>query len=153
VAVVSLRVPGRIEYRELAIRAIAVACKVETESARTLDGRQREELANQLVSAIGEAFNNAVLHAYAGRVPGEVEIVATFDSERIVVDVVDFGSSFAPDQVPTPDLGTLPTSGMGFFIIRSFVDRLEYLPGRPNILRLTKILLRERPSSKLSSGR
>jgi serine/threonine-protein kinase RsbW len=105
-------------------------------------GVQREELSNQLVSAVGEAFNNAVLHAYAGRAAGEVEIVTTFDDERIVVDVVDFGASFAPDQVPSPDLGALPTSGMGLYIIRSFVDRLEYLPGRPNILRLTKVLRR-----------
>lgn len=141
-AVVSLRVPGRLDHRELVIRTVALACKNASENAGAMHGGQREELTNQLVSAVGEAFNNAVLHAYAGRVPGEVEIVTTYDDERIVVDVVDFGASFAPDTVPAPDLGTLPTSGMGLYIIRSFVDRLEYLPGQPNILRLTKVLLR-----------
>lgn len=140
VSIVSLRIPGRLDYRELATRAAALVCRVATERAPARNDADRRELTNQLVSAVGEAFNNAVLHAYAGSVAGDVEISLEFDEQRIVVEVIDFGASFTPDRVAEPDLGSLPVSGMGLYIIRNFVDRFEYLPGPPNFLRLTKFL-------------
>ena len=34
----------------------------------------------------------------------------------------------------------LPESGMGLFIIRSFMDEVVYEPGSPNVLRIAKCL-------------
>ncbi len=52
--------------------------------------------------------------------------------------MLDDGVSFDPAAVPVPDLDGLPESGMGLYIIRSFVDDLSYEPGPPNALRFIK---------------
>ena len=96
---------------------------------------------DEFVSAFGEAFNNVVLHSYAGMdPPGAVQIDIAWDSEKITACLMDEGKSFDPGSVPSPDLEALPESGMGLFIIRSFVDELEYVAGPPNVVRLTKLL-------------
>jgi serine/threonine-protein kinase RsbW len=56
----------------------------------------------------------------------------------MTVRMADYGSSFDPTVVPSPDLDTLPESGLGLFIIRSFMDSVSYEPGRPNVLVLVK---------------
>ncbi len=134
-----LRVPGQLAYRELATRAVAFACKHARSSGRDDDSTLDEEFAHEAVSAIGEAFNNVVIHGYAGRPPGDVTLqIETFD-DKLVVQMIDDGASFDPSSVPDPDLEGLPESGMGLFIIRSFVDTMTYVPGPPNSLQFTKI--------------
>lgn len=136
--VVRLQVPARLDYRELATRTVALICKIAI--SRSQNGSVREELTNELVSAVGEAFNNVVLHGYEGLQPGDLSIVTEFDTRRIVVELLDNGLSFDPAAVATPDLGRLPESGLGLYIIRSFADEVEYSAGPPNVLRLTKFL-------------
>ena len=133
--VILLRVPGRLEYRELALRVVATACKL----LRHPDGTSLdEEYTHEAVSAIGEAFNNVVLHGYKSITPNDIIFEITTLEDRLVIDVKDFGTSFHPDDAPEPDLGTLPESGMGLFIIRAFVDELTYEAGSPNCLRMVK---------------
>lgn len=117
---------------------VALVCKVAI--TRGHHGEQREELTNELVSAVGEAFNNVVLHGYRGLAPGDLSIVTEFDTKRIVVELLDNGASFDPAAVAVPDLGGLPESGLGLYIIRSFADEVQYSPGPPNVLRLIKFL-------------
>ncbi|MFZ5892898.1 MAG: ATP-binding protein [Myxococcota bacterium] len=136
--VVKLHVPARLDYRELATRTVALVCKVAI--SRGQSGAQREELTNELVSAVGEAFNNVVLHGYRGSLNGDLSIVTEFDAKRIVVELLDNGASFDPAAVAVPDLGGLPESGLGLYIIRSFADEVEYSAGPPNVLRLVKFL-------------
>jgi serine/threonine-protein kinase RsbW len=137
--VVKLQVPARLDYRELAIRTVALVCKVALR-ARSPNTPAPDEITNHLVSAVGEAFNNAVIHAYKGLPPGQISIVTEFNATRIVIEVLDNGLSFDPKAVPAPDLDGLPESGMGLHIIRSFADEVEYCAGPPNVLRLTKFL-------------
>lgn len=130
-----LRVPAVLGYRDLVTRAAATVCKIATGG----DGVGAEILA-ELVSAIGEAFNNAVLHAYGGRPDGVVTVEIEAKDGVIEIAMSDEGASFDLDAVPAPDLAALPESGMGLFIIRSFVDELTYTPGPPNVLRMRKRL-------------
>lgn len=130
-----LRVPGRLEYRELATRIVATACKL----VRGPDGAfLQDEYTHEAVSAIGEAFNNVVLHGYKNTTPNDIIFEIATLQDRLVIDVKDFGIGFHPDEAPEPDLGTLPESGMGLFIIRAFVDELTYEQGSPNRLRMVK---------------
>src|SRR5438045_3407940 len=68
VPVIRLRVPATLRYRDLAVRAVAAACKLVG------DGRRDRAFDDQVVSAFGESFNNVTLHAYDGHPPGDVEI-------------------------------------------------------------------------------
>lgn len=132
-----LKVPGQLEYRELATRVVATACKLARIGGADADVLP-EEFTHEAVSAVGEAFNNVVLHGYEGLEPGEVVFEVATSDDRIEIVVKDEGHSFHPDDAPEPDLGMLPESGMGLFIIRAFVDELTYEPGKPNCLRMVK---------------
>jgi serine/threonine-protein kinase RsbW len=146
---ISLTVPGLLAYRDIAMRTVSGTCKLVgslTGSKRATD----DAFIHEFVSAFGEAFNNVVLHSYAGvDPPGALQIDIAWDSEAITACLTDRGRSFEPGMVPSPDLDSLPESGMGLFIIRSFVDRIEYVAGPPNIVRLTKLL---RPAKSNSRG-
>jgi serine/threonine-protein kinase RsbW len=133
---IRLRVPGALKYRDLAVRAVAAACKLVGDS----EARSRGEFDDQVISAFGEAFNNAAIHCYAGRQRGDVEIEMVIAKEGITIRMLDYGNSFDIDNVPEPDLDALPESGMGIFIIKSFMDEVTYQKGAPNVLSMTKRL-------------
>jgi serine/threonine-protein kinase RsbW len=107
---------------------------------------QEAEFEAHVVSAIGEAFNNIAIHGYSAARSGPVHVeIAPVDS-GIEVCMMDYGVTFdltmaAPTQ-PSNEPEQLPESGMGLFIIRSFMDSVSYHPGklpeRPNVLRLVK---------------
>ncbi len=135
-AVIRLRVPGVLEYRDLAIRTVAAACKLAYDEQRKPD-----EFDEQVVSAFGEAFNNIAIHAYQARaMVGDVDIEVDMQPDRVVITLTDYGDSFDPSSVPAPDLDALPEGGLGLFIINSFMDDVTYRAGKPNVLRLTKYL-------------
>jgi serine/threonine-protein kinase RsbW len=127
---------GTLDHRDVTLRAVSAACKLVT---RNPQGPSWNEFRMHVVSAVGEAFNNIVLHGYQGRGDGEIEIEISATGERITIAMRDYGLSFDPTKVPLPDLDALPESGWGLFIIRSFMD-LTYMPGSPNVLTLSKAL-------------
>ncbi len=138
---IRLRVPGALKYRDLAVRAVAAACKLvgSGEAVRSRD------FDDQVVSAFGEAFNNAALHSYQGLQTGDVEIEMEVGSEAITIRMIDYGNSFDIGDVPEPDLDSLPESGLGIFIIKSFMDEVSYEAGAPNVLSMRKRLSKEGP--------
>jgi anti-sigma regulatory factor (Ser/Thr protein kinase) len=73
--------------------------------------------------AVGEAFGNAVLHAYRDRSPGTVNVEARIDRSDLEVVVADDGVGMSPN----------PRSqglGFGLALIAKFADRVEIAPGR-----------------------
>jgi serine/threonine-protein kinase RsbW len=131
-----LRVPASLAYRDIATRVVSAACKLVGQG-----GASQHALAKfqeHVVSAFGEAFNNACIHAYRGLAPGSVTIEVVPEAARIAIRLIDNGHVFDPAAVPAPDLDSLPESGMGIFIIRSFMDEVHYEPGPPNVLSLSK---------------
>src|SRR5207244_9394737 len=128
--------PATLDHRDVTLRAVSAACKLVTPRPQ---GPAWDEFRMQVVSAVSEAFNNIVLHAYKGQSDGVVEIEIRTQDDCITVDMRDSGSSFDPTKIPPPDFDSLPESGLGLFIIRAFMD-ISYTPGRPNVLTLTKTL-------------
>jgi serine/threonine-protein kinase RsbW len=133
---IRLRLLGILDYRDVALRAVSAACKLVAPVPH--EGAWQDFHA-QVVSAVGEAFNNVVMHGYAGRSDGHIELRISTKGGGIRIELRDWGSSFDPSLVPVPDLDDLPESGLGFYIMKSFMD-IDYRPGRPNLLTLTKRL-------------
>jgi serine/threonine-protein kinase RsbW len=131
--VIRASIPGRLEYRDLAIRLVASACK--------LVPRGTEDFANEVVSAFSEALNNVILHG-SGEAAGEIEIEIELREDRLMIRLMDHGQAFDPRTVPRPDLDSLPETGLGAFIIQSFMDEVAYTGGTPNTLSMTKRLKR-----------
>src|SRR5580692_8662514 len=63
-ALIRLQLLGILEHRDVALRAVSTACKLVTPRPQ---GRAWNEFQMQVVSAVGEAFNNVVLHGYASQ--------------------------------------------------------------------------------------
>jgi serine/threonine-protein kinase RsbW len=127
---------GLLDHRDVALRAVSAACKLVTARPKQPEWN---EFRTHVVSAVGEAFNNIVLHSYAGRSDGLIEMEIHTEAQRITVELRDYGESFDLESVAEPDLDQLPESGLGIFIMRAFMS-IRYRPGHPNVLTLSKSL-------------
>lgn len=154
---IRLRVPGQLNYRDVAIRMVAAACQLvrEPNAARrarlergNIDRRGSLDLSNpfdaMVVSAFSEVFNNVVLHGYSEGQEGDIEIDIEPAVDELVIRVRDVGRTFNIDEVPVPDLDALPEGGMGVFICRQLLDELDYQPGPPNVWTLRKSFTKQR---------
>ena len=99
--------------------------------------------AHGLVVAVDEACNNVVEHGYAGKEPGPIGVSFEVDGERIVVEITDRGRSFDPKDAPAPELHSdwrgRRVGGLGWHLIRQFVDEIRYDADAENGNRLTLV--------------
>jgi serine/threonine-protein kinase RsbW len=149
--VITLRVPALGAYRDLVGRAAGTVCRVAANERGESD-EFLERVEHAVVSAVGEAFNNVVQHAYRGRRDGMVTLEVDYRDDELLVELRDDGASFDLDAVPAPKLAELPESGLGVFIIRACMDDLCYLPGSPNVLRMRKRLARTPEAKRARVG-
>ena len=143
---IRLEIPGTLSHRDVALRTISAACKLLASGCAKADEKSWGEFRMHFVSAVSEAFNNIVIHGYRDRDLGTVRMEIELGQSTMTVRMVDFGASFDLTRIPVPDLAKLPESGLGIFIIRSFMDSVLYEPGQPNILILSKSLYAARQS-------
>jgi serine/threonine-protein kinase RsbW len=147
---IKLSMLGRVQHRDIVLRAVAAACKLVRHNPNQSADAEWNDFRMQVVTAVSEAFNNIVLHAYAGRDDGIIEMNIRTGQNQISIELRDFGDSFDPSKIPEPDLDCLPESGLGMFIIRELMD-VEYRPGSPNVLILSKTL--NRPPQRVVASR
>lgn len=134
----SIAVPCDLRFRDAVGALIQNVCQhLESEGAEP-------GLGYHVVSAFNEAFNNLVQYAYEPTRQGIVEVHLELDPKQIVVELRDTGQAFDFETVESPDLTELPESGLGIFIIRSFMTEVIYRPGardgQPNQLRMIRTL-------------
>ncbi|HVV50908.1 MAG TPA: ATP-binding protein [Polyangia bacterium] len=147
-ALIRLQLLGILEHRDVALRAVSTACKLVTPRPQ---GPAWNEFQMQVVSAVGEAFNNIVLHGYANRKEGSIDLRIQTRRGYIRIELRDWGSGFDPTGVPPPAFDTLPESGLGLFIMQSFME-MAYRLGRPNLLTLSKRFVDRSSAARKSEG-
>jgi serine/threonine-protein kinase RsbW len=142
--VVRFSVPGTLLYRDVVLRVVASACRLGRSGAGGANEpshrRRVEDFDNKVVSAVGEAFNNVALHAYA-RARGEAELELGFEPDGLTVRLLDTGAGFNLCAELGQDLETLRESHMGIEIMLSCMDEVTYVrggPTTPNVLTMTK---------------
>jgi serine/threonine-protein kinase RsbW len=137
-------VPGSLRYRDVVLRVVACSCRLVRSLAigKQEPSREQHRFDDEVVSAVGEAFNNVAIHAYRDVSPGAVELEIEMRADRITIRMSDTGRHFEPSVERMPDLESLPESHMGLYIVRSFMDQVSYRPGgaaaAPNVLTLVK---------------
>jgi serine/threonine-protein kinase RsbW len=110
---------------------LALARQVVVAAARAEGGFGEERLEN-LQLAVSEACTNAIrAHSAAGS-EAAIHIRCELGDGRIEVEVVDRGTGFDPDLVPTLPPPTDPSrlfyeSGLGIPLMQLFTDRTEIL--------------------------
>lgn len=131
-------VPCALRFRDPVGALIQQICQQLDQT----EPRAEQTLGFQVVSAFNEAFNNLCQYAYPGGA-GEVEVRLEIRPDRLIIELWDEGATYDLAEVTLPDLEDLPESGLGLFIIRSFMSEVEYLPraeGARNVLRLVRQL-------------
>lgn len=140
---IRLKVPCTLRYRELALRVVAEACKLVL-PRRASDPREAYgDFDDQVVTSFGEAFTNVVQHGGVGPDGPPVEIEIEPHPDRLTIRLLDHGKPFDLGAVPAPDLGQMPESGMGVYIMKSWMTDVSYAPGETptrNVLSMTKRL-------------
>ncbi len=83
-----------------------------------------DEMTHAVALAVSETVTNAVIHAYAGREPGQVSVRCRADGERLVVEVIDEGTGVAARD-------DSPGVGHGLAMVGALAQTLEIAP-RPD---------------------
>jgi len=103
-----------------------------------------EETAFGVDIAIREAVTNAVVHANQRDETKEVAVTFSCSTGALEIEVSDQGRGFDPASVPDPTdpANLMKTSGRGIFLIRNFMDNVEWFmrPEGGTTLRMRKKL-------------
>lgn len=144
---IRLKVPCSLQYRDLAMRTVAAACKIARPRRATDTAPTDLEFDDQVVTSFGEAFTNVVKHGADGAPAPDVEIEIEAHPDRLTIRLMDYGKPFDLAAVPAPDLDRLPESGLGVHILKSWMDDVSYQRGNgaaqggsANVLSMTKRL-------------
>lgn len=108
-----------------------------------------EQAVYEVQVAVDEACANVVEHAYAGREPGAMQVSCRSDGRVFAIRVRDWGRRFEPNGIEDPDttapLEERSLGGLGMFLIRQYMDQVEYTfdPELGNELLMIKLLAPE----------
>lgn len=135
-------------------------------SAMAADAPFSTEEWQQVKTCVGEAVNNAIIHAYGRETGHEVAVEIRLEPDRVVCTVADCGRPVPKElwgqqpqlNVSAEEIEKLPEGGMGLYIMHQVMDRVEYesKDGR-NVLTLTRFARRNgagsSPEGRESEGR
>jgi stage II sporulation protein AB (anti-sigma F factor) len=86
------------------------------------------EVINDIKTSISEAVTNCIVHAYAKEV-GDIMIEAEIISDLLSIKIIDYGKGIINIDKALNDFYTTneedERSGLGFTIMKSFMDSLE----------------------------
>jgi len=86
-----------------------------------------EKLTNVLL-AVTEATTNAIIHANKCDVNKKVTIDASVENLKLIIKIKDEGEGFDPGNIPDPTEpeNLLKDSGRGIYLMRVYMDDLQY---------------------------
>ena len=93
--------------------------------ALCLDHSMDEMDSYQVQTAVTEAINNAVLHAYQNQPGYKIKVNFLLEDKSIRIEVIDEGKqleTMPPDVEPSPEA----ESGRGWWIMRRWMDQVNY---------------------------
>ena len=121
--------PDRMILVREAVRSAARFCGFDEPATR------------DIVLAVGEACQNVILHAYAGREPGAIELGILRGAEGLILRVTDFGPAVDPATIKPRELDDVRPGGLGTHFIQELMDSAVFGPapdGVGNVLQMTK---------------
>ncbi len=85
--------------------------------------------ADDMMQAVDECVTNIIVHGYQGQ-PGPIDLEWHYQDNRLTVYLRDRAPLFDPTSLPSPNL-SLPLEerhpgGLGVYLARQMVDRMEY---------------------------
>jgi serine/threonine-protein kinase RsbW len=113
------------------IEAVADAAAAATDFVKSCGFD--EQAAFGIDMAVREAITNAMVHGNQEDEAKSVEVILNYQGNALEIEIRDQGEGFDPADVPDPTepANILKTSGRGMFLMRSFMDEVEWL-ARPD---------------------
>ncbi len=122
------------------IEAVADAAVAVTDFLRNCG--VSEELSFGIEMAVRESVTNAMVHGNQEDESKSVEVILNCHDNELEIEVRDQGEGFDPTDVPDPTNAEnlLKTSGRGIFLMRTFMDEIEWRnrPEGGTAVRMTK---------------
>ena len=122
------------------IEAVADAAAAMTDFLRNCG--VSEELSFGIEMAVRESVTNAMVHGNQEDESKSVEVIFNCHDNELEIEVRDQGEGFDPAKVPDPTNAEnlLKTSGRGIFLMRTFMDEIEWRnrPEGGTAVRMTK---------------
>jgi len=89
-----------------------------------------EEAAFGIEMAVREAVTNAMVHGNQEDEAKSIEVIFNCQGNELEVEVRDQGAGFDPANVPDPTdpSNVMKTSGRGIFLMRTFMDDIQWSP-------------------------
>ena len=111
------------------IEAVADAAAAVTDFIRNCG--VSEESSFGIEMALREAVTNAMVHGNQEDESKFIEIIFNCHDNELEIEVRDQGDGFDPAEVPDPTNAEnlLKTSGRGIFLMRTFMDEIEWRNG------------------------
>ncbi len=134
---INLEVPAELTY----LPAVGHFAKAIFSRFPGLQKRE-DQLAYNLELILYEACANVIRHAYKDK-NGSLLLKIWLSSEKVRMEVIDYGPGFDPDAIPVPDFENPQEKGMGLYIIKTAVDFFHYGYSEQeagNVLHLEKML-------------
>jgi serine/threonine-protein kinase RsbW len=126
----SMKVPSEAQY----IRE--VSSKINDSLSRY---KVEEEKLFEIKLCVEEALRNAMVHGNDSDARKMVSISYEIDPKRVSIEISDEGNGFDHKKLPDPtkDENITRTYGRGVFLIKKFMDKVEFA-GSGNIIKMTK---------------
>lgn len=133
--------------KELKVKAIDENLSMVLDTVESLiEGLCNSEIKNEILISVDELFINVAHYAYEGE-EGEVSIVMELleEKKRLRIIISDQGIPFNPLEKEDPDidlsLEERKIGGLGIFMVKDYMDHLEYkFENKSNMLIMEKNL-------------
>ena len=95
-------------------------------------------------SALSEAMNNVIEHAYEERDDGKIFVEVWLEGDAVHMSIKDQGRTadatiFNKENMNTPDPDSLPEGGWGLYLMLSLMDEISYTTDKQfNHLKIVK---------------
>jgi serine/threonine-protein kinase RsbW len=121
-----LRLPSRLEYLSVVDKLVEGVCEI-------LELGEDQTIA--VVTSAIEACTNAIQHGHQYDAGKDFTFSVELDGDRIRLTVTDTGKGFDVEKVlakdPTDPEAILKSRGRGIFIMRSMMDEVDFVVGKP----------------------
>jgi serine/threonine-protein kinase RsbW len=90
--------------------------------------RLPDEKFHAVLVAVTEAVNNGIIHGNKNDESKHVVVTCTHDNGVLIVKVRDEGSGFKSNEIADPlqEANLLKTGGRGVFLMKAFMESVEY---------------------------
>jgi anti-sigma regulatory factor (Ser/Thr protein kinase) len=94
--------------------------------------------------AVEEICINLIRYGYKDMAPGPIRLAFASQPDKVTITIHDRARPFDPAHAPPPDLTSdldrRPIGGLGWYLVKQFVDELDYRTDAAlgNVLTLTK---------------